>query len=60
MYKRTRGSIVIISHQERILDIADKVIVLADGELVEYGSKTDVRRKLLDVRAGCRFTKGAQ
>ena len=60
MYKRTRGSIVIISHQERILDIADKVIVLADGELVEYGSKTDVLPKLLDVRAGCRFTKEAQ
>ncbi len=60
MYNRTRGSIVIISHQERILDIADKVIVLADGELVEYGSKADVLPKLLDVRAGCRFTKEAQ
>ncbi len=57
MHKRTSGSIVIISHQERILDIADKVIVLADGELVEYGSKADVLPKLLDVRAGCRFTK---
>ena len=59
MYKRTHGSIVIISHQERILNIADKVVVLSGGEVVEYGTKDDVLPKLLDVQAGCRFTKEA-
>jgi len=57
MHERTHGMIMIISHQERILNIADKIIVLADGELVEYGNKADVLPKLLDVQAGCRFTK---
>lgn len=57
MYSRTKGSIVIISHQERILNIADKVVVLSGGTVAEYGSKDEVLPKLLDVRAGCRFTK---
>ena len=57
MYARTLGSIVIISHQERILDIADKIVVLSDGEIAEYGSKDEVLPMLLDVQAGCRFTK---
>ena len=57
MYQRTQGSIVIISHQERILNIADKIVVLSDGGIAEYGSKDEVMPKLLDVQAGCRFTK---
>ena len=56
MHERTRGTIMIISHQERILNIADKIIVLADGKVVEYGDKEKVFPKLMDVRTGCRFT----
>ncbi len=59
MYERTQGTIIIISHQERILNIADKVVVLSGGELAEYGEKDKILPKLLDVRAGCRFTKEA-
>ena len=57
MYERTRGMIVIISHQERILNIADKILVLADGGVAEYGDRETVFPKLMDVQAGCRFTK---
>ena len=56
MHERAGGTIMIISHQERILNIADKIVVLAGGEVVEYGSKDEVYPKLMDVRAGCRFT----
>ena len=59
MHERTNGMIVIISHQERILNIADKILVLADGSVVEYGSKEDVFPKLMDVRSGCYFTKNS-
>ena len=59
MYERTKGTIVIISHQERILNIADKIIVLAGGEVVEYGEKDKVFPTLMDVQAGCRFTQKA-
>ena len=57
MYERTKGSIVIISHQERILNIADKIIVLAGGEVVEYGLREEVFPRLMNVRSGCYFTK---
>ncbi len=53
MYERTKGMIVIISHQERILNIADKIIVLAGGTVADYGDKDTVFPKLMDVRAGC-------
>ena len=56
MHERTHGTIMIISHQERILNIADKIVVLADGKVVEYGNKDTVFPKLMDVRTGCRFT----
>lgn len=53
MYERTKGMIVIISHQERILNIADKIIVLAGGTVANYGEKEVVFPKLMDVRTGC-------
>ena len=57
MHERTHGTIVIISHQERILDIADKIIVIADGEVAAYGTKAEILPELLNAQAGCRFTK---
>ncbi len=36
LYRQTSGSIMIISHQERILNIADKIIYLKDGRVVQY------------------------
>ncbi len=47
MYKKTKGSILIISHQERILEIADKIIVIADGTVKEEGTGKDILPGLL-------------
>lgn len=58
MYERTRGTILIISHQERILDIADRVIVIANGSVAAYGTKAEILPELLNATAGCRFTMG--
>ncbi len=57
MHKRTRGTIMIISHQERILNIADKIIFLAGGRVEEYDDREKVFPKLMDIRTGCRFTE---
>ena len=57
MYERTQGSILIISHQERILDIADKVIVIAGGRVSAEGTKDDILPELLHASAGCRYTQ---
>lgn len=37
--KDNKGSIIVISHQERILNIADEIIVVADGKVAECGPK---------------------
>ncbi len=42
LYKETSDSILIISHQERILNIADRVIVLENGSVTADGSKDQV------------------
>ena len=55
MYERTKGSILIISHQERILDIADKIVVIADGTVAQIGSKAEILPALL-APTGCRYT----
>ena len=41
------GSILIISHQERILNIADELVVLKDGKLEAQGSKEEILPKLV-------------
>ena len=45
--ENSRNSILIISHQERILDIADEILVLSDGKIVEHGTKEAVLPGLL-------------
>ena len=54
MHERTQGSILIISHQERILDIADKIVVIANGHVAAEGSKADILPELLNARSNCR------
>ena len=56
MYEKTKGNILIISHQERILDIADKIIVIAGGKVAAYGEKNDILPELLSTQPGCRYT----
>ncbi len=53
MHARTNGMIIIISHQERILNIADKIIVLNSGEVADYGERERVFPKLMDVKTSC-------
>lgn len=47
MRERTEGSILIISHQERILNIADEIVVIADGRITAQGKKEQVLPGLL-------------
>ena len=42
MQKNNKNSILIISHQERILDIADEIVLLADGVIKAHGSKEEI------------------
>ena len=41
------SSILIISHQERILEIADEIIVVADGKIERQGSRDEILPSLI-------------
>lgn len=53
MRDEINGTILIISHQERILDIADKIIVIADGKVKTIGTKEEVLPELLHTAETC-------
>ena len=57
MHERTNGSILIISHQERILNIADEIVLIADGTVRKVGTKEEVLPELMDVVGNCKFYK---
>lgn len=54
--KKYDTTIMIISHQERILDLADRVIMVKDGEIDEIASKEKIldEIKVLDDACRCR------
>lgn len=53
MRDEINGTILIISHQERILDIAEKIIVIANGEIEKIGSKEEILPTLLYTSSSC-------
>lgn len=44
---------IIISHQERILDIADEIIILSAGEIKKIGTKQEVLSHLSEIYTTC-------
>ena len=53
MHETLGGSILIISHQERILNIADRVVVVADGQIRAEGTRDEVLPELLAASSPC-------
>lgn len=55
MQSKKDNTIIIISHQERILKIADDILLLVNGEIKSYGSKDEILPKVLEGVGECRF-----
>ena len=55
MHRERTNSLIIISHQERILNIADEIIVLKDGTLQARGRREEILPELLKGTEGCKF-----
>lgn len=55
MQAQSGGTILIISHQERILNIADKIIYVKDGSVEKYGTRDEILPHLLGdaAKPGC-------
>ena len=48
------ATMIIISHQERIISLADEVVVVGDGTIRHRGSAEDILPKILaDTLSGC-------
>lgn len=60
LHETNHGSILIISHQERILNIADEIILIADGQLTAGGSREEILPRILDksVNRSCKVMGG--
>ena len=57
MHKENEKSIIIISHQERILNIADEIIVVAAGQVKSRGTKDEILPEVLNGNTleGCKY-----
>lgn len=60
MQQAKERSILIISHQERILNIADEIVVIADGRIKKQGNKEEILPDLLKDTMNCKFFKGGE
>ncbi|MBQ2802751.1 MAG: ATP-binding cassette domain-containing protein [Lachnospiraceae bacterium] len=55
LHDTSDNSLIIISHQERILNIADEIVVIAGGSVSARGSKEDILPELLKGTGSCKF-----
>ena len=57
LHKTSDATIIVISHQERIISLADEICVLSNGQISEYGSRDDIFPKLLGTGMGCEYMR---
>lgn len=55
MHQKKNLGILIISHQERILNIADELVLVSNGKIKKQGSKQEVLPELFDIVENCKF-----
>ncbi len=61
MRRKIKGSsILIISHQERILNIADEIIVLKDGRVSAKGSREEILPELINTSVAVGYCNGVK
>lgn len=56
--KETNGTIIIISHQERILNIADKILVIEHGKIKKFGPKEEILPEIIGTEAALMSCSG--
>ncbi|MBQ9387523.1 MAG: Flp pilus assembly complex ATPase component TadA [Lachnospiraceae bacterium] len=58
MRSSIHGTIIVISHQERILDIADEIILLSNQGIAKKGTKDEILPELLGTSAAVNMCTG--
>ena len=59
---RRENTIIVISHQERIIDLADEIVMIRDGKIAKHGPKDEIFPQILaNTSAGCSYmSEGAR
>ena len=59
LHKESNATIIIISHQERIISLADEICVLSGGKIAQHGPRDDIFPKLMagDINYGCEYMR---
>lgn len=57
MHNEINGSIVVISHQEKILNIADYIVLIANGKIQAVGTQEEISPILQLKSKNCKFFK---
>ncbi len=61
LHKNSDATIIIISHQERIINLADEIVVLSGGQVERKGSKSEVFPSILaEATHGCKYMKNTE
>lgn len=53
IHQKKEESLILISHQERIMEMADRIMVIEDGKIREIGTKEKILPSLLGSSANC-------
>ena len=53
IHNRKEESLILISHQERIIRMADRIMVIEDGKIGTLGEKEEILPQLLDKGDSC-------
>lgn len=57
---RRENTIIVISHQERIIDLADEIVMVDHGVITQHGAKDEIFPKILaNTVSGCSYMHGA-
>ena len=57
MRESTKGLTIIISHQERILNIADQIILMSNGKIEKMGSRDEILPSVMKDTICCRLER---
>ena len=56
LQSKGKNTILVISHQERIIDLADEIVMLSNGQIARHGTKEEIMPNILaDTGGVCSF-----
>ena len=56
IHKKREATLIVISHQERIIDLADEIVMIGEGRVQKHGPKDQIFPEILaNTSAGCSY-----